>query len=218
MSAAGRAPLSRARVVTAAAGLADGDGLHAVSMRKVAAALGVEAMSLYHHVPTKAALLDELVDWVMAQIPAPRPGVPWREAMERRAGEQRRVLAAHPWSLSLIESRRSPGPALLRHHDAVLGCLRTGGFPVRLAGHAFSVLDAYVYGFVVTELQLPFDGGDERSFAEGLALSGTDYPYLAEFVEQLVQPGEYALRDEFEVGLTIILDELERRRRAVAAS
>jgi hypothetical protein len=78
----------------------------------------------------------------------------------RRAASARAVLRDHPWALGLLESRRSPGPSLLRHHDAVLGCLRGNGFPVRLAAHAFSLLDAYVYGFVLTESNLPFEAGE----------------------------------------------------------
>ena len=131
-----------------------------VSMRSVGRELEVEAMSLYHHVASKDALLDGLADWVFERIDTPSASGAWRTEMERRAHSARTVLAAHPWGLGLIESRRSPGPATLHHHDAVIGCLRAAGFTVALAAHAFSVLDAYVYGFVLTEVNLPFQPGE----------------------------------------------------------
>ena len=155
-----RPPLSHERVVDAASRVADASGLAGVSMRSVGRELGVEAMSLYHHVAGKDALLDGLADWVFARITLPRSGMRWRAEMEERARSARAVLAAHPWGLGLLESRRSPGPATLGHHDAVLGCLRTAGFSVALAAHAFSVLDAYTYGFVLTEVNLPFEPGE----------------------------------------------------------
>ncbi|MEE1622398.1 TetR/AcrR family transcriptional regulator [Zafaria sp. J156] len=161
-----REPLSRERVVEAAVAVADRGGLAAASMRGVAAELGVEAMSLYHHVAGKDALLDALVDWVFARIELPGERDPWRPAMAARAASARSVLAAHPWALGLIESRRVPGPALLAHHNAVLGNLRANGFPVRLAAHAFSALDSYVYGFVLTELNLPFDAAGDGANGE----------------------------------------------------
>ena len=158
------------RIVEAAAAVADREGLPGVSMRSVGRELGVEAMSLYHHVEAKEALLDHLADWLMAQIEHPVPDGEWRTGLGARARSSRALLAAHPWGSSLLESRRSPGPAVLAGHEAVLAALRAGGFSVRLAGHAFSVLDAYVYGFVGTEQQLPFEpGATLRVTEDGLA-------------------------------------------------
>ncbi|OLL16259.1 MULTISPECIES: TetR/AcrR family transcriptional regulator [unclassified Rhodococcus (in: high G+C Gram-positive bacteria)] len=211
-----RPGLSRIGIIEAAVRVADRGGLTAVSMRNVGKELGVEAMSLYHHVANKDDLLDGLADWIFAGIVLPGPGEPWRPAMLHRATSARNVLARHPWSLTLIESRRSPGLSLLRHHDAVLGCLRTNGFPVALASHAFSVIDAYVYGFVLTELKLPFasaDGAEE--FASEIDVPADAYPYLAEMVGELVIGKDYSFADEFDYGLGLILDELDRRRRRV---
>ena len=205
----GRQPLSVERIVGAAVGVADGGGLAAVSMRNVAGALGVEAMSLYHHVKDKDALLDALADWAFLQMETPVIGSPWRAAMVARAASARTVLSAHPWALGLLESRPSPGPAVLTHHDAVLGTLRAAGFSVALAGHAFSVLDAYVFGFVLTELNLPFDEVDPDTFMEGLDLSA--FPHLAETVVAKLGAGSYDYGDEFEVGLDLILDALAAR-------
>ncbi|MBB5489408.1 TetR/AcrR family transcriptional regulator [Nocardiopsis metallicus] len=207
-----RPALNRARVVRAAVAVADRRGLAGVSMRSVGRELGVEAMSLYHHVSGKEALLDAMVDWIFVRIELPGTGQPWRQAMEDRCASARAVLARHPWALGLMESRTSPGPALLHHHDAVLGCLRANGFPVRLAAHAYSALDSYVYGFVLTELHLPFAPGEgAEEFTAELAPPPDRYPHLAEFITEMVVGREYAYGDEFSYGLALVLDQLEQR-------
>lgn len=207
-----RPALSRGLVVDAAAAVADRAGLAGVSMRSVARELGVEAMSLYHHVEGKDALLDELADWVFERVRVPVVGGAWRSEMQARARSARDVLAAHPWGLGLIESRRSPGPALLRHHDAVLGCLRSAGFDIALAAHAFSVLDAYVYGFVLTEVNLPFEPGESAEhFVDQLGPLRETHPHLAEMVASQVIGRDYRYGDEFEPGLDLVLDGLEAR-------
>ena len=207
-----RPPLSPERVVDAASRVADVAGLAGVSMRSVGRELGVEAMSLYHHVASKDALLDGLADWVFARVATPVQDGPWRAEMEARARSARGVLAAHPWGLGLIESRRSPGPATLGHHDAVIGCLRTAGFSVALAAHAYSVLDAYVYGFVLTEVNLPFQPGESADdFVDGLGDALADHPHLAEMVATQVAGRDYAYGNEFDYGLALILDGLEAR-------
>lgn len=204
-----RPPLSADRVVDAASRVADASGLAGVSMRSVGRKLGVEAMSLYHHVASKDALLDGLADWVFAQITTPTIGAPWRGEMEARARSARAVLAAHPWGLGLLESRRSAGPATFGHHDAVLGCLRTDGFTVALAAHAFSVLDAYTFGFVLTEVNLPFEPGTADEFIDEIAAALADRPWMAELVAERITGKDYAYGDEFEHGLTLVLDGIE---------
>ena len=209
-----RDPLTRERIVDAAAAVADASGLDGVSMRNVGRALGVQAMSLYHHVSGKEQLLDELADWVFARIQLPPLDGEWRTAMSERAHSQREVLGAHPWGLALVESRRTPGPAVLAHHNAVIGCLRRNGFSIQLAAHAFSVLDAYVYGFVLTEQRLPFEADETvEDFAAELALPVDEYPYMVEFVRELVMGRDYAYGDEFEHGLEHVLDGLAARHR-----
>ena len=142
-----RTPLNRQRVLDAAVTLADRDGVAALSMRRLAQELGVEAMSLYHHVANKDAILDGIVDVVFAEIELPDAEAGWREAMRRRAISVRDALRRHPWATGLMESRPTPGPANLRHHDAVLGVLRGAGFPRELTAHAYALLDSYIYGF-----------------------------------------------------------------------
>lgn len=207
-----RQNLSRERIVAAAARVADRAGLTGVSMRAVGTQLGVEAMSLYHHIAGKDELLDDLADWIFTGIDLPAVDDPWRPAMAARAASARSVLSAHPWALSLIESRRAAGPALLRHHDTVLGCLRRNGFPVELAAHAFSAIDAYVYGFVLTERNLPLEDGERvDDFVAEIGLPVGDYPYLAEMITEQVAGRDYAYADEFDYGLGLILDGLQER-------
>ncbi len=204
-----RTPLTTEGIIEAAARVADEVGLNGVSMRSVGRELGVEAMSLYHHIANKDALLDKMTDWIFTTITNPVVGEPWRPAMETRAHSARLVLRAHPWGLGLIESRRSPGPATLEHHNSVLGCLRTAGFSVELAAHAFSVLDAYVFGFVLTEVNLPFE--DSESITEFIANLGDlaeQFPHLAEMIEVQVSGRDYQYGNEFQHGLALILDGL----------
>ncbi len=140
-------------------------------------------------------MLDGLADWVFTQIALPEAGQPWRQAMIDRARSARRALSEHSWALGLIESRRTPGPALLRHHDAVLGCLRADGFTIALAAHAFSALDAYVYGFVLTELNLPFEENESAAeFVRAIDewIRADRYPYLVEMINEQVVGKKYA--------------------------
>jgi AcrR family transcriptional regulator len=207
-----RPALTRDRIVLAAVRVADRNGLSGVSMRTVGRELGVEAMSLYHHIGGKDDLIDELADWVFTRIEMPAPDQPWRSAMIGKATSARSVLTRHPWALGLIESRRNPGPALLRHHDAVLGCLRSNGFPVVLATHAFSAVDAYVFGFVLSELNLPMEPGEStEEFVQDIGLVTEVYPHLAEMLAEQVIGKNFSYADEFDYGLELILDGLEER-------
>src|SRR5215813_3062509 len=158
-----RVPLSRDQVLRAAVTLADESGIGALSMRKLGQALGVEAMSLYNHVAGKSDLLDGMVDVVFGEIGLPAGEEGWKQAMRQRAVSAREALSRHRWAIGLMESRRSPGPASLRHHDAVLGCLREAGFSIGLSAHAYSLLDSYIYGFALQEASLPFDSEEETA-------------------------------------------------------
>lgn len=210
-----RPPLSRDGVLAAAVALADEDGVSAVSMRRLAERLGVEAMSLYHHVANKDAILDAMVDSVFAEITVP-DGDDWRAALRRRTASARDVLKRHPWAVGLMDSRVGPGPHTLRHHDAVIGSLLAGGFTVAGAAHAFSVLDSYLYGFVLQEISLPFDpaGEDLTELADGMfdQLPRDQFPNLVTLmVEHALVPG-YSYAQEFDIGLDLVLDGLERAR------
>ena len=208
-----RTPVSRERALDAAMKLADEKGLPALTMRSLAQELGVEAMSLYHHVANKDDILNGMVDRVFAEIELSESGGDWRAAMRARAHSMRAVLKRHRWAIGLVESRRSPGGSTLAHHDAVLRCLREGGVTLALSGHAYALLDSYIYGFAQQEAALPFQTTEEthevagemmKAFPEGA------YPYLVELaIERVLKPG-YAFGNEFAWGLELILDGLER--------
>ena len=208
-----RIPLSRHRVLRAAVAFADQSGIGSLSMRKLGEALGVEAMSLYNHVANKSDLLDGMIDIVFSEIGLPAGDMGWKSAMRQRAISAREVLGRHRWAIGLMESRRSPGPATLRHHDAVLGCFRQAGFSVEMTAHAYSLLDSYIYGFALQEASLPFGAAEETAeVAQAIAgqLPADAYPHLTELATgHVLQPG-YRYGDEFEIGLDLILDGLER--------
>jgi AcrR family transcriptional regulator len=208
-----RPPLSRDQVLRAAVALADEVGIGTLSMRKLGQVLGVEAMSLYNHVASKGDLLDGMADVVFSEIGLPAGDVGWKPAMRQRAISAREALARHCWAIGLMESRRSPGPATLRHHDAVLGCLRGAGFSLEMTAHAYSVLDSYIYGFALQEASLPFDSAEETpELAQEIAgqLPAGEYPHLTELAMGHVLQAGYRYGDEFEIGLDLILDGLER--------
>ena len=208
-----RTPLSRERVLRAAIDLADRDGIDSLSMRNLGQEVGVEAMSLYNHVRNKEDILNGMVDVVFSEIDMPSSPADWVDAMRQRAISARQVLLRHPWAIGLMESRAQPGPATLKHHDAVLRNLRTAGFSVEMAAHAYSVLDSYTYGFTLNELSLPFDNSGQIAEVAGNIFRESpmnEYPHLAEMaIERAMQPG-YDYGDEFEFGLDLILDGLRR--------
>ncbi|MFD7406926.1 TetR/AcrR family transcriptional regulator [Streptomyces sp. NPDC059866] len=206
-----RTPLSRERVIRTAVAVADEKGSAALTMRAIAEPLGVEAMSLYHHVAGREDILDGMVDAVFGEIDLPPRDTDWKSAMRHRALSARAALRRHPWAIGLMDSRSQPGPATLRHHDAVIGALRAGGFSVPMTAHAVSLIDSYLYGFVLQELSLPFKGATELDEVAGAILRempADAYPHLTELAtEHVIKPG-YDYADEFTFGLTLILDAL----------
>lgn len=208
-----RAPLSRQRLLSAAIAVADAGGIEALTIRSVADELGVKPMSLYHHVANKEAIIDGAVDIVFSEIDLPPADIDWRSALRQRAHSARAVLRRHPWATPLMESRAHPGPATLRHHDAVIATLRRGGFPIALAAHAYSLLDSYIYGFALEEAALPFTaqtvGDDVTDFLA--QFPAHEYPYLVEMATQHVMRPGYDYGDHFGFGLDLILDGLQQR-------
>jgi len=204
-------------VLRAAVEAADEIGTAALTMRKLAERLGVEAMSLYHHLPNKDAILDGMVDAVFAEVAVPTD-VDWQDAMRERALSLRAALNRHSWAVGLLDSRSNPGFETLRHHDAVIGCLREGGFTIAGAAHAFSALDSYIYGFVLQETTMPLDPSgaspeELKELSDGILDSlPSDLPHFSAMVEHALRPG-YAYGDEFEIGLDLVIDGLARRRK-----
>jgi AcrR family transcriptional regulator len=193
-----RAPLTRERVLRAAIAHADERGAEELTMRKLAKVLGVEAMSLYNHVANK----DD-------------PGGEWKEELRKRALSTRAALARHPWAIGEMEGRTSHGPSNMRLHDAVLGCLRAAGFSLDMTVHAYSVQDAYIYGFALQETDMSsetpadFAAEAQRQMRDYEAVLG-HYPHLVEVVGGHVAKAGYDYTTEFLFGLNLILDALER--------
>jgi AcrR family transcriptional regulator len=218
-----RAPLNRERVLRTAIALADERGAEELTMRKLAKELGVEAMSLYNHVANKGDLLDGMVDIVFGEIDPPAAGGDWKAELRKRAVSTREALNRHRWAIGEMEGRTTHGPNNLRLHDAVLGCLRAAGFSVEMTVHAYSVQDAYIYGFVLQQSDMssetPADFAAEaqrqmRDYAAALA----DYPHLVEVVGGYVAEAGYDYEAEFLFGLDVILDRLEQLLRPSPAA
>src|SRR5918999_3048304 len=155
-----RPPLSRERVLETAVALAQREGLESLTMRRLADELGVGAMTLYHYVPNKEALLDGMVEIVFGEIELPSTDDDWKAALRRRALSTREALNRHRWAVGLIESRTTPGPNNLALPKPVLGVLREAGFSIELTIQAYSVQDAYIYGFALQERSIPFDDAE----------------------------------------------------------
>ena len=211
-----RAPLNRERVLRAALVLADTSGIDSLTMRNLGRELGVEAMSVYNHVANKNDILDGIVDLVFSEIELPPEGAEWKPAMRNRAISAHEALLRHPWAASLMQSRTKPGPATLRHHDTVLATLRKAGFTVVMAAHAFSVIDGYVYGFALQQINIPLQTPEQvAEVGEGILrqLAGT-YPHLAEMITEHAMKAGYDYAEEFQFGLDLILDGLEEAIKA----
>lgn len=213
--AASEPGLSRERLVAEAIRLSDREGVSGLSMRRLASALGSGAMSLYHYVASKEELLDAMVDAIYEEIELPPVDADWQFAMRQRAVSARQVLVRHPWAIGLLESRTSPGPANLRHHEAVFASLRRAGFPILMATHANWLLDSYVYGFALQEASLPFKTADELTDMITDVylpqLLPAEFPYLNESAAVLVAAG-YDPAEEFMFGLNLVLAALEPLR------
>ena len=210
-----RTPLSRERVLHAAIALVDARGAEALTMRKLAKELGVEAMSLYNHVSHKTDLLDGMVDIVFSEIDAPAAGGDWKAELRKRAISTREALNRHRWAIGEMEGRTTHGPNNLHIHNAVLGCLRAAGFSVAMTVHAMSVQDAYIYGFALQQSDMsPETPEDFATVAQrqmvDYAGALSDYPHLVEVVGGHIAQAGYDYESEFLFGLDVILDRLEQ--------
>ena len=209
--------LDRARVVAAAVVVADREGIDRLTLRALAAELRTSPMAIYHYLPDKEAILDAMVDAVFDQIGLPQVGAPWRDVVATRAQALRAVLRAHPWATALMDSRTSPGPATLLHHDRTIEALSVAGLSRATIGHVGAVVDAFVYGFAIQEAALPFAGPETVSESVGAIIDAEvagRYPHLSAFAADHVLVDGYDFGDEFAFGLDLILDGLERHQAA----
>jgi AcrR family transcriptional regulator len=206
--------LSRDLILHKAISLADREGLHGLSMRRLARDLDAGAMTLYHYIKGKDELLEGMVDLVFGEIELPT-GDDWKAAIRRRCCSARDVLVRHPWAINLMESLTQPGPTNLRHREAFVACLRGGGFDIRTTVHANWILDSYVYGFALQEVNLPFETAEELAqMTDDIYLPQIPadlYPNLHEIAAAMFDIG-YEPGDEFAVGLNLILDALDAMR------
>lgn len=206
-----RPPLSRERILATAIEIADERGVGAVTMREVASRLGVEAMSLYNHVANKDDILDGMVDTVTARIDLPHDVADWREVMRRRAHSAHELFTRHPWAPLLIDSRGSSGPAALHYYDTILGTLLGAGFAIDDASRAFSLLDSYIYGFGIEQVNMSAGDDSHEERAEDMLekIPDEQYPNLRLMASHAMEFG-YDASADFDFGLQIILDGLER--------
>jgi len=215
---AARPPLTRERVLECALAVADAGGIGSLTIRSLAAELGVRPMSVYHHVANKEAILDGIVDLVFAEMELPQEDEEaWEHQVTRRAHAMRGGLRRHPWAIGLLESRSSPGPATLRHQDETIRILREAGFSIEMTAHASALLDSFVCGFALQEAARPFrvtSTGPKTTRRGSAPLDPEAYPHLAEMAqEHLLRPG-YDFGDEFTRGLDLILTALAGSARA----
>ena len=206
-----RSPLTRDAVLHAAVAFADERGLEALSMRKLAEVLGVEAMSLYNHVTNKDDLLDGMVDAVIAEIALPEIGGDWKAALRKRAASAHQMLTRHPWASMLVISRMNVGPAMLRYVDATVGCLTTAGFSIAQADHAWNAMDCHIYGFTLLKANFPVEPAEYASAAARFLpmLPADRYPHMRAMTQE-VAAGRHSGVNDFFFGLDLILDGLER--------
>lgn len=210
-----RPPLSRDAIVAQAIALADADGLAKLSMRKLAAQMGVEAMSLYNHLRGKADLMDAMTDAVVGEIDPPRPRGDWKVEMTRRARSARAVLLRHPWAAQLVVAQSRPGPRTLAYTDATIGCLVGAGFSYPMADEVWHAVDSHIHGFVLQELNFPFAQEDYATAAQAHLemIPAETYPHLRRMAE-MVASGAHDGINDFELGLGILLDGFDRLRDA----
>jgi AcrR family transcriptional regulator len=211
-----RVPLSRDRVLRTAVRLADEGGLESLSMRKLGQELGVQAMSLYNHVAGKDDLRDAIVELVLAEIEIPSGGDDWKESIRRSAISAHDVLVRHSWAAALLHTA-SVSEARLQWMEGILKTLRKAGFSADLTHHAYHALDSHITGFTLWQVSFPFQTREEFvAMAETVLpeIPPDVYPYLVEHAEQHLAEPDPEEKSEFEFGLDLILDGLERLRDA----
>jgi AcrR family transcriptional regulator len=198
-------------VLRAAVRLADKHGLEALSMRKLAATLKVEAMSLYHHVANKDELLDGMVDLVIGEIELPSTKGDWRSAMRRRAISSHGVMMRHPWAPLLLVSRITVGPNMLRYVDATLGCLRAGGFTWMQADRGWHAIDSHIYGFTLHMHSSPIKPEEyPAAAAQYLPMLPPDQFPNMHALTKLVAEGKHDGAEDFAFGLELILSGMQQ--------
>jgi AcrR family transcriptional regulator len=208
-----RKPLNRERVLRAAIALADEGGIEALSMRKLAKELGVEAMSLYNHVANKDDVLDGIVDAAWGEIVVPMEEDDWKTEIREIAISVHEALLRHPWVPGLRMSQK-PGPARLRYGDSLLGCFRNAGFSKDLTYHGYHIIESYIMGY--TDQVLSYRAVDTEQFGDIAARFvrgelAAEFPHFTEHALQHMEPDHDDV-NAYELGLDLLLDGLEKLR------
>ncbi|MDH4175979.1 MAG: TetR/AcrR family transcriptional regulator C-terminal domain-containing protein [Thermoleophilia bacterium] len=212
-----RKPLTRERVLRAAVALADEEGIDALSMRRLGQRLGVEAMSLYNHVADKDDVHRGMVEFVHEQIELPPSGLGWKEAIRRTAVSSHQALLRHRWACALSMSVASPNEPQMQWMEDVLRTFREAGFSPDLTHHAYHAIDSHITGFTLWLVSMPFETREElvELAAEFVRSIPSDrYPHVVEHAYQHLEAVSPDGPTEFEFGLDLILDGLERLLRA----
>ena len=204
-------------MLRAAVALADEGGLEALSMRRLAKELGVEAMSLYNHVANKEEILAGIIDLVASETEIPSDDVDWKTALRRSVISWRDALVRHPWASGLQLSQQGGGPAGIRNSDWMLRKLREAGLSNDVVYHAFHILEAYLLGFAAMQRSFPYEGEELAGMASTFVqqLPAEQYPDLVHHVMEHLQP-DHGDTGGFELGLDLILDGLERAAETAA--
>ncbi|MEV6601879.1 TetR/AcrR family transcriptional regulator C-terminal domain-containing protein [Actinoplanes sp. NPDC051346] len=211
-----RAPLSRARVLSAAVALADDAGIDSLSMRKLSQDLGVVPMALYKHVANKEELLDGMVDVIVGEIGPPDPGVDWKAAVRQRILSARRALLRHPWASRVLETRTTPTPAVLDYQDSMIGMFRDGGFSVDLTHHVMHALGSRMFGFTQELFEAP--SMEPHVQAAALRQMSARYPHIVAIALRTDHDEGSVVglgcddQFEFEFALDLLLDGFDRLR------
>src|ERR1700761_5101672 len=218
-----RDPISRDAIVAAGIAVLDREGLAALSMRRLAEELGAGPASLYWHVGSKDGLLDLVLDQIIGEVkvPDPDPGH-WQEQLREVAREQRRISLRHPYVVRISIGRIPMGPNALQYSERVLGILRAGGLPPRLAVQGYLVLIATVNGFTVDETGVEDSGAPDRDPAHLAEAAEMARDYIASLPTNLFPhmtslASEFAVAapdERFELLLDIFVDGLARRAAA----
>jgi AcrR family transcriptional regulator len=212
-----RSRLSRDLVLAAAMKLADEGGIEALTMRRLARALGVETMTTYYHTANKEDVLAGIVDLAVEEMEPPAPGGDWRAAVRTSAISTHDVLGRHPWAADLLMSSTHLSSARLRQMEALLSCLRAAGFAGALTDHAYHAIDIYVHGYGLWEarfastVQVPLADLATSVLSE---MSIEEYPQVADHIAFHFRPPNGKPVRTFEFGLDLLLDGLERARSA----
>ena len=211
-----RIPLTRERVLEAAIELADARGIEALSMRRLARALGVEAMTLYHHVANKDEILNGILEIVESEIELPAQGTHWKAALRRTALSTHDVFERHPWAAGLTLSATGERPVRYRYMNAILGTLRQAGFSPALTDHAYHALESHIAGFTLWASQLDVSADELPGLAERFlaTIQVDELPYLVEHMYQHLEERDPDDEGSFAFGLDLILDGLERLRQS----